>query len=294
MLDIGEVITAMVTPFDKNYKLDLESCGKLLEYLINEGSDGILLSGSTGESSTLDDKEKIELFKFAKDNFGSRVKIIAGTGSNDTKHSIELSKEAEKIGVDCLLLVAPYYNKPSQWGLFKHFEAIAGEVKIPIILYNVPSRTSSNISSRTCVELSKIDNICGIKEASGDMRQISEIIRDTDESFLVYSGNDGDTLPILSIGGYGVISVASHIICREIKEMISSFKRGDLNKAAEMHRNLLDIFYGIFIATNPVPIKEALNLKGITVGPCRLPLCRMEEKELSVFKDILKRHRIIN
>ena len=258
MLDIGEVITAMVTPFDKNYKLDLESCGKLLEYLINEGSDGILLSGSTGESSTLDDKEKIELFKFAKDNFGSRVKIIAGTGSNDTKHSIELSKEAEKIGVDCLLLVAPYYNKPSQWGLFKHFEAIAGEVKIPIILYNVPSRTSSNISSRTCVELSKIDNICGIKEASGDMRQISEIIRDTDKSFLVYSGNDGDTLPILSIGGYGVISVASHIICREIKEMISSFKRGDLNKAAEMHRNLLDIFYGIFIATNPVPIKDCL------------------------------------
>ncbi|MBA7587319.1 4-hydroxy-tetrahydrodipicolinate synthase [subsurface metagenome] len=164
MIDIGEVITAMVTPFDKKYNLDLDSCGKLLNYLIDEeASDGILLSGSTGESSTLDDNEKIKLFKFAKDNFTDKVKIIAGTGSNDTRHSIELSKEAEKIGVDCLLLVAPYYNKPSQWGLFKHFEAIASEVKTPVILYNVPSRTSSNISSKTCVKLSKIENICGIK-----------------------------------------------------------------------------------------------------------------------------------
>jgi len=294
MIDIGEVITAMVTPFDKNYNLDLDSCGKLLDYLINEGSDGVLLSGSTGESSTLDDDEKIKLFKFVKDNFGDRIKIIAGTGSNDTRHSIELSKEAEKIGIDCLLLVAPYYNKPSQWGLFKHFEAIATGVKTPIILYNVPSRTSSNISSKTCVELSKIDNICGIKEAGSDIRQISEIIRDTGEDFLVYSGNDGDTLPILSLGGYGVISVASHIICREIKEMITSFKKGDFRKAAKMHRDLTDIFYGIFIATNPVPIKEALNLKGINVGSCRLPLCPMEDKELIAFKEILKRHKIID
>jgi 4-hydroxy-tetrahydrodipicolinate synthase len=294
MIDIGEVITAMVTPFDKNYNLDLDSCSKLMEYLINEGSEGIVLSGSTGEASTLDDNEKIKLFKFAKDNFGDKVRIIAGTGSNDTRHSIELSKEAEKIGVDCLLLVAPYYNMPSQTGLFKHFEAIAAEVKIPIIIYNVPSRTSSNISSKTCVELSKIDNICGVKEASGNMRQISEIIRDTGEDFLVYSGNDGDTLPVLSLGGYGVISVASHIICREIKEMVISFKRGDFRKAAKLHRDLVDIFYGIFIATNPVPIKEALNLKGINVGSCRLPLCPMEDKELIAFKEILKRHKIID
>jgi len=294
MIDIGEVITAMVTPFDKNYNLDLDSYRKLLSYLIDEGSDGVVISGSTGEASTLDDDEKIKLFKFEKDNFGDKVKIIAGTGSNDTRHSIELSKEAEKIGVDCLLLVAPYYNMPSQWGLFKHFEAIAGEVKTPIIIYNVPKRTSSNISSKTCVELSKIDNICGVKEASSDMRQISEIIRDTGDDFLVYSGNDGDTLPILSLGGYGVISVASHIICREIKEMITTFKRGDFRKAAKLHRDLLDIFYGIFITTNPVPIKEALNLKGINVGSCRLPLCPMEDKELIAFKEILKRHKIID
>ncbi len=294
MINIGEVITAMVTPFDKDYNLDLDSCAKLIKYLIDEGSDGILLAGSTGEASTLDDNEKIELFKFAKDNFGDKIKIIAGTGSNDTRHSIELSKEAEKIGVDCLLLVGPYYNRPSQTGLFKHFEAIAAEVKTPIIIYNVPSRTSSNISSKTCVELSKIDNICGVKEASADMRQIAEIIRDTGEDFLVYSGNDGDTLPILSLGGYGIISVASHIICREIKEMVTSFKRGDLKKASGMHLDLLDIFYGIFIASNPVPIKEALNLKGINVGPCRLPLCSMEDNKLQTFKAILKRHKIIS
>jgi len=294
MLGMGEVITAMVTPFDKNFKLDIESSYRLMKYLFDEGSDGILLAGSTGESSTLDDNEKLELFKLAKDNFGGKVKIIAGTGYNDTRHSIELSKEAEKIGVDCLLLVTPYYNKPSQWGLYKHFEAIAREVSVPIILYNVPSRTSSNISSKTCVELSKIDNIFAIKEASGNLRQISEIVRDTDDDFLVYSGNDGDTLPVLSVGGYGVISVASHIVCREIKEMISSFKRGDYSKAAGIHGKLLDIFYGIFIVTNPVPIKEALNLKGITVGPCRLPLYGMEEKELSIFKEILQRHKIID
>ncbi len=293
MVNMGELITAMVTPFDKSFNLDFDVCGKLIEHLIEEGSEGIVLSGSTGESATLEDNEKLELFRFAKDNFGDRVKIIAGTGSSDTKHSMELSKEAERIGVDCLLLVAPYYNKPSQWGLFKHFEAIAAEIKIPIILYNVPSRTSSNISSKTCVELSKINNICGIKESSGDLMQISEIIRDSSSDFLVYSGNDCDTLPMLSLGGYGVVSVASHIVGRRIKEMVYSFKKGDIGKAAGIHLELLDIFNGIFITTNPVPIKEALNLKGISVGPCRLPLCDMDENELEIFKEILKRHKII-
>lgn len=293
MINMGEVITAMVTPFDKSLNLNFDVCGKLIEHLIEEGSEGIVLSGTTGESATLKDNEKLELFKFAKDNFGDRVRIIAGTGSNDTEHSIELSKEAERIGVDCLLLVAPYYNKPSQWGLFKHFEAIATEIKIPIIIYNVPSRTSSNISSKTCIELSKIDNICGVKEASGDLIQISEIIRDSSNDFLVYSGNDCDTLPVLSLGGYGVVSVASHIVGRKIKEMVSSFKKGAIREAAGIHLKLLDLFNGIFITTNPVPIKKALNLKGISVGQCRLPLCNMDEKELEIFKDILKRHGVI-
>ena len=294
MIDIGEVVTAMVTPFDKNYNLDLEACYRLIDYLIKNGSDGILLSGTTGESPTLSDKEKIKLFEFVKKNFGSKVKIMAGTGSNDTKHSIELSKEAEKIGVDSLLLVTPYYNKPTQTGLYKHFEAIASEVKIPIIVYNVPSRTSCNISSKTCIELSKIDNICGVKEASSDMKQIAEIIRDSEDDFLMYSGNDGDTLPILSLGGYGVISVASHIIGKEIKKMISYFKKGDVREASKLHKYLLDIFYGIFITTNPIPIKEALNLKGIEVGPARPPLSQMEEGDLRRFKNILMHYKIIN
>ena len=293
MIGLGEVITAMVTPFDREYNINFNSCGKLIEHIIDQGSDGILLSGTTGECPTLSDDEKIKLFKFAKDNFGSRIKIIAGTSSNDTAHSLELSREAEKQGIDGILLTVPYYNRPSQAGIFKHFSTIAGEVNIPVILYNVPSRTSSNLESRTCVELSKISNICGIKEASSNMRQITEIIAGTDEDFIVYSGNDGDTLPVLSMGGYGVISVASHIIGKRIKEMISSFKKGNFKDAAKMHCDLSDIFYGIFIATNPVPIKEALNLMGLDVGPCRLPLCPMEDDKSTSFKEILKRHGLI-
>ena len=293
MIGLGEVITAMVTPFDREYNINFNSCGKLIEHIIDQGSDGILLSGTTGECPTLSDDEKIKLFKFAKDNFGSRIKIIAGTSSNDTAHSLELSREAEKQGIDGILLTVPYYNRPSQAGIFKHFSTIAGEVNIPVILYNVPSRTSSNLESKTCVELSKISNICGIKEASSNMRQITEIIAGTDEDFIVYSGNDGDTLPVLSMGGYGVISVASHIIGKRIKEMISSFKKGNFKDAAKMHCDLSDIFYGIFIATNPVPIKEALNLMGLDVGPCRLPLCPMEDNKLTSFKEILKRHGLI-
>lgn len=293
MAEIGELITAMVTPFDDDYNLDLEACSKLMNYLIENGSEAILLSGTTGESPTLTDEEKIKLFRFAKENFGKKVKLLAGTGFNDTRHTIELSKEAENIGLDFLLLVTPYYNKPTQFGLYKHFESIASEVKIPIIIYNVPSRTSCNISTKVCVELSKIGNICGVKEASSNMKQISEIIRDSDEKFLVFSGNDGDTLPILSLGGYGVISVASHIVGNEIKKMISYFKNGRVDEASKLHQQLSDIFYGIFITTNPIPIKEALNLKGIKVGPMRPPLSPMDKKELEIFKNILLKHRII-
>ena len=292
--DFGELITAVVTPFDKNFHVDLGAIHHSIEHLIENGSEGVLISGTTGESPTLNDREKIELFKYCKDNFGDKIKIIAGTGSNDTKRSMELSKEAEKIGIDCLLLVTPYYNRPSQMGLYNHFEKIAGEVKLPVILYNVPSRTSCNIDSGTCIELSKIENIRGVKEASSNYRQISEIIGNTDSNFLLYSGNDGDTLPILSLGGFGVISVASHIIGREIKEMMAYFKGGNVKKAARMHNDLLDIFYGIFIATNPSPIKEALNLKGIKVGPCRPPLYPMSDKECEIFTNILKKHKIID
>jgi 4-hydroxy-tetrahydrodipicolinate synthase len=290
MMNYGDVITAMVTPFDKEFNLDLEQAKNLMDHLMSSGSDSILLSGTTGESPTLTDEEKFRLFELGVKNSAGNVKIIAGTGCYDTKHSIELSKEAEKIGVDCLLLVTPYYNKPGQASLLKHFAAIASEVKVPIILYNVPSRTSCNIDAKTCIELSKINNIVGVKEASSNFRQISEIIRNTDDSFMVYSGNDGDTLPMLSLGGDGVISVASHLVGNQIKAMIDSFKSGNISEASRLHNWLLDIFYGIFITTNPVPIKYALNLGGIDVGPTRPPLYAMTEDESARFKAILKKY----
>ena len=293
MIDFGDVITAMVTPFNEDLSLDLDQAKNLMEHLFNSGSDSILLSGTTGESPTLTDEEKYELFDIGVKNAGDNVKIIAGTGSYDTKHSIELSKEAEKIGVDGLLLVTPYYNKPGQASLIKHFEAIASEVTIPIILYNVPARTACNIDAKTCIELSGIDNVVGVKEASSDLRQIAEIIRNTDDSFLVYSGNDGDTLPIMALGGNGVISVASHLVGLQIKEMIDHFRSGRTAEAAKLHNWLLDIFYGIFITTNPVPIKYALNLTGIHVGPTRPPLYGMTEDESRRFKSVLKKYDLI-
>jgi 4-hydroxy-tetrahydrodipicolinate synthase len=293
MLELGEVITAMITPFNSDFEIDWRCLDNLLVFLVENGSDSLLLAGTTGESPTLTDEEKIELFKFAVKKFNKKVKIIAGTGSNDTKHTIYLSKNAQEVGVDALLLVAPYYNKPTQFGILKHFEEIANSVEIPIIVYNVPSRTGCNISSKTCVELSKIRNIAGIKEASSDMRQVAEILRDCPKEFLVYSGNDGDTFPIVAMGGTGVISVASHIIGKEIKEMIYYLKNLEINKAADIHKKFLDIFYGIFITTNPIPIKKALELKGLDSGFLRPPLCKMESREEDLFKQILMKYEII-
>ena len=292
-MSFGELITAMITPFDKDSKVNLEEASHLIKHLIKNESDGVLLAGTTGESATLTDEEKIELFTLGVKGFKSKTKIIAGTGSNDTGHSVELSVEAQKIGVDCLLCVTPYYNKPSQTGLFRHFEKIASSVNIPIILYNVPSRTACNISAKTVIELSKIENIIAVKEASSDFKQIAEIIGGADEGFLVYSGNDGDTLPMLSIGAHGVISVASHLVGKDIKKMINIFKSGRNDEAAKLHNRLLDIFYGIFISTNPVPVKTALNLMGFNAGGVRLPLSEMTEEELGLFKKILGKYQLI-
>lgn len=292
-MSFGELITAMITPFDKDNQVNLEEASHLIEHLIKNESDGVLLAGTTGESATLTDEEKIELFTLGVKRFKSKTKIIAGTGTNDTGHSVELSMEAQKAGVDCLLCVTPYYNKPSQTGLFRHFEKIASSVTIPIILYNVPSRTACNISAKTVIELSKIENIIAVKEASSDFKQISEIIGGTDESFLVYSGNDGDTLPMLSLGAHGVISVASHLVGKDIKKMISIFKSGRNDEAAKLHNRLFDIFYGIFISTNPVPVKAALNLMGFNAGGVRLPLSEMTEEELGLFKNILGKYQLI-
>jgi len=293
MVNLGEVITAMITPFDKDYKINWTSADKLIDYLTLNGSDSILLAGTTGESPTLTDEEKIDLIKFGRKKLNGNVGLIAGTGSNDTFHTVELSKKAQNAGADALLIVTPYYNKPTQTGLLRHFSAISEAVSIPIIVYNVPSRTCCNISSDTCKKLAQIENIVGIKEASTDLKQISEILRDCPLDFKVYSGNDGDTFPVVALGGVGVISVASHIIGNEIKKMIGYIKNGSIVKAAELHKKYLEIFYGIFITTSPIPIKKALYLKGMDEGFLRPPLYDMETGEKEFLSKLLLKYNII-
>jgi 4-hydroxy-tetrahydrodipicolinate synthase len=255
MKNPGRLLTAMVTPFDAEGEVDDEQAKNLARALLDSGSDGLIISGTTGESPTLSREEKLRLFTEVKSAIANRGTIIAGTGSYNTRESQELTKEAERIGVDACLLVVPYYNRPTQQGLFEHFEAIAQATTLPCILYNVPSRTVANLASDTVIKLSQIDNIVGVKEASGNLRQVAEIVQGTRDNFLVYSGNDGDTLLILALGGYGVISVASHLVGIQIKEMIERFLSSKTQEAASIHRHLLPLINAMFINPNPMPVK---------------------------------------
>jgi len=278
-MSFGRLITAMVTPFDENGEINWKEVDRLVEKLINDGSDSILVTGTTGEAPTLSREEKLQLYERVKFCAKGRVKVIAGTTNYCTKESVELTKEAEKIGVDGILATAPYYNKPPQDGLYKHFGAIADSTSLPIIIYNIPSRTAVNILPETLYKLAKdFSNIVGVKEASGDLNQISEIRRLIPKPFLLYSGDDSITLPLLSVGGDGVVSVASHIVGKEIKEMINAYFSGEVNKAYEIHLKLFPIFRALFLTTNPIPLKEALKLLGYNVGNCRLPLPPIDEK----------------
>jgi 4-hydroxy-tetrahydrodipicolinate synthase len=226
MMNFGQVLTAMVTPFDQHGEVDFNAARTLVNYLIDNGSDGLVVSGTTGESPTLTTEEKVELFKLTVETAAGRVPVIAGTGSNNTRASISLTKLAEEAGVDGIMLVAPYYNKPSQEGMFQHFKAIAETTSLPVMLYNIPGRSVVNMSVETVVRLSEISNIVAIKEASGNLDAMAEIISLTSDDFTLYSGDDGLTLPVLAIGGAGVVSVASHIIGNEMQEMITQFKNG--------------------------------------------------------------------
>ena len=281
MISFGKVITAMVTPFDHKGNVDFAKTTQLVNYLIANGTDSIVVSGTTGESPTLSTEEKLALFQHVVKVSDNRAKIIAGTGSNNTYASIELTKKAEKIGVDGLLLVSPYYNKPNQQGLYEHFKAIAESTELPIMLYNIPGRTAVTIDVDTIVKLSAIPNIVALKESTGDIAAATAIIANTDESFQLYSGDDYLTLPMLAIGAKGVVSVAAHIIGNEIQEMIKTFEAGETQKAALMHQRLLPVMNGMFIAPNPTPVKTALQMKGIDVGSVRLPLVPLtgEERE---------------
>ncbi|ADL06814.1 4-hydroxy-tetrahydrodipicolinate synthase [Thermosediminibacter oceani] len=286
-MDFGRVITAMVTPFDGDLNVDYAAFENLVDHLIKNGSDALVVTGTTGESPTLSDEEKLTLYKLAKEVAGGRAKIIAGTGSYNTRHSIELSLKAQEIGVDGLLLVSPYYNKPTQEGLYQHFKMIAEAVDIPVMLYNVPGRTAVTIEPETLMKLSKVKNIVAVKDAGGNLDKTSKT-RLLAPDLTVYSGDDSLTLPMLALGAKGIVSVASHIVGREIKEMIESFEKGDVNRAREIHLKLFDLFKVLFIVTNPIPVKEAMNMIGVKVGGLRPPLTPADEKTKEAIKETLQ------
>jgi len=289
----GRLLTAMVTPFDKDLQVDYDCAAELAERLLQEGSDGLVIAGTTGESPTLSDEEKLQLFRVVKEAIGNRGSVIAGTGTNWTEKSIFLTREAEKIGVDAVLLTTPYYNKPSQEGLHQHYKAIAKATSLPVILYNIPSRAGRNIDARTTVRLAEVENIVGIKEASSDFAQIEEIRAKAPKNFLIYSGNDDETFPILLLGGCGVISVASHIAGQQIKEMITAFFTGEIARARELHYKLRPLFKALFppISPNPAPVKMALKLSGFDVGGLRLPLVEVTLAERQILEETIEQYR---
>ncbi|MFD0711329.1 4-hydroxy-tetrahydrodipicolinate synthase [Paenibacillus sp. GCM10027626] len=290
-MEFGRLITAMVTPFNEEGAIDWDETGQLIDYLIDEQkTDSIVVSGTTGESPTLTDGEKEELFRYAVKRANGRSKIIAGTGSNDTAHSIHLTKIAESCGVDGILLVVPYYNKPSQEGMYQHFKAIANATTLPVMLYNVPSRTVASMSTETTLRLAQIDNIVATKEcASTD--QVTQLVAGAPEGFYVYSGDDSAALPVLAVGGYGIVSVASHVIGAQMKQMIEAYLNGNVKEAAALHQQCFPVFKGLFELPHPVPnpvlVKAALQLRGLAVGGVRLPLVNATEQELAALRSLL-------
>jgi 4-hydroxy-tetrahydrodipicolinate synthase len=279
IVHFGRVSTAMVTPFDNKGNIDFQKTTLLVNYLIENGSDSLVVGGTTGESPTLSQEEKLALFSHVVKTVKGRVPVVAGTGSNNTYQSVEFTKKAVETGIDAVMAVAPYYNKPNQEGLYQHFKAVADATSLPVMLYNVPGRAVTKISPETIIRLSEIENITAVKEASGDLDAMTKIIANTPDDFLLYSGDDGLTLPVLSIGGAGVVSVASHIIGKEMQEMIQQFLHGELRTASKIHGKLLPVMNELFAAPSPSPVKTALQLKGLDVGSVRLPLIPLTEEE---------------
>lgn len=285
MNTFGRILTAMVTPFNDDFSVNYDAAANLAKYLVENGSNGLVVAGSTGESATLSVEEKLKLFAVVLDAVGDKATVIAGTGSNDTMASLKLTQAAENLGVHGAMLVGPYYNKPPQEGYYQHFKAIADNTNLPLIIYNVPGRTSSNILPGTIARLAELKNIVAVKEASGNLEQVAEIVRTTPKDFMVYSGDDSLTLPILSVGGVGIISVAAHIVGNHMQEMILAFTNNDLAKAQAIQAELLPFFRLMFITTNPIPIKTAVNLIGQNGGSFRLPLIPPTSNELEQIKN---------
>ncbi|MCP1448296.1 4-hydroxy-tetrahydrodipicolinate synthase [Priestia megaterium] len=279
MIDFGKVATAMVTPFDHKGNIDFEKTTQLINYLISNGSDALVIAGTTGESPTLSTEEKLALFRHSVKVVDGRVPVVAGTGSNNTYASIELTKKAEEIGVDAIMIVAPYYNKPNQEGLYQHFKTIAESTELPVMLYNIPGRSVINMSVDTIVRLAELPNVVALKDASGDLDAMTAIIAQTSDDFALYSGDDGLTLPVLAVGGTGIISVASHVIGNEMQEMVKLYESGNPKEAAKIHQHIVPIMKSLFAAPSPTPVKTALQLKGLDVGSVRLPLVPLTEEE---------------
>jgi len=284
---LGTLITAMVTPFKPDGSVDYDRAAELARKLIDEGSDGLLVTGTTGESPTLTTEEKLQLYRVVKDAAGD-IPVWAGTGSNNTAAVIELTKAAAETGVDAILLVGPYYNKPSQEGFYQHFKTCAQATDLPVVLYNVPGRTGKNIEASTTLRLAEdVPNIVGIKEASGDLKQITAICAAKPDDFVVWSGDDGLTVPILSVGGHGVISVASHIAGRQMREMLDAFKSGDVARAAEIHCRLSPLFDVLFLPSgNPACVKKGLEICGFPVGGLRLPLVEASAADAQKIREV--------
>ena len=279
---------AIVTPFNADGSINFEKLGELIEYHIENKTDAIIVCGTTGEAATMPDAEHLSVVEYAVKKAAGRIPIIAGTGSNDTAHGINLSKEAERLGADALLLVTPYYNKATQKGLILHYTAIANAVSIPIILYSVPSRTGVNITPETLKKLSEIENIVAVKEASGNISQVAKIAQLCGDNLAIYSGDDNMTVPIMSLGGKGVISVIANIMPKETHDLTQKFLDGDLKGSLELQLKMLDIMDSMFVEVNPIPVKTAMNVLGFEVGPLRMPMCEMEESNLEKLKRILK------
>ncbi len=291
-MELGRVLTAMLTPFTPDGAVDYAQAKRLAIALLDSGSDGLVVTGTTGEAPTLSMPEKMRLWSDVKEVVGDRAPVIAGAGDNCTADSVEFSREAARTGVDAILLTVPYYNKPTQEGMYRHFAAIADAVELPCIPYNIPGRTGVNMTADTTVRLSRIGNIVGVKESSGDMAQIAAIIEGAAPGFKIWSGNDEDTFGIVALGGWGVISVATHLVGRQISEMVAHQLAGRGAEAAAIQRRLLPLIDALFCTTSPIPVKYALNQLGFEVGPFRLPLCEPDEASAARIAGELRRHKI--
>ncbi len=283
-LEWGRVITAMVTPFDGRGAVDFGQAARLARRLADTGTESILVGGTTGESPTLIEKEKVRLIEAVLDSVGDRVPVLVGTGTNSTAQSVAATKQAETLGVHGIMAVTPYYNKPPQSGIVEHFRTIAAATRLPVMVYNIPGRTGTNITPETMARLAEIENITALKEAAGSVDQCSEMVRAAGEKMRVYSGDDSLTLPMMAVGAYGVVSVASNVAGRLVSDMVHAFASGDPARARELHLQLLPLFRALFITTNPIPVKAALRLTGFDAGGLRLPLVEATEEQIRAIR----------